>query len=98
MTCAAHIPPLTKPRLVTGSHGFPEPRHDRCGQTVGLRTILDGCGQEWAFCSKPNHEADVRSQAAYSDSLRLGELDAMRAELRERARHEWEADQRETAR
>ena len=92
--CSSRLPPGSKPALIESPTGYPDTRQRICGQSVGVRTFLDGQGQERGVCALPGHEEDVRSLAAYDDALRLRQLDALRHDLRERARHEWEQDQR----
>ena len=92
--CTSRIPPGSKPALIESPTGDPDTRQRICGQSVGIRTFLDGQGQERGFCALSGHEEDVRSQAAYDDALRLRQLDTMRHDLRERAHFEWEEDAR----
>ena len=94
ITCQSRIPPGSKPSLVPSQTDYPAALERRCGQSVGVRIFTDGQGQERAFCALSGHEDDVRSQAAYDDAMRLRQLDAMKHDLRERARHEMEEDQR----
>ena len=87
----SRIPPLSKPQLqIDPETGYPSLSHERCGQTVGTTTWPGHRGQMLVACSLPLHREDVESQDAPYRTAGSAVL-----EFGERARHEYEEDQRE---
>jgi hypothetical protein len=86
----SHVPPLTKPKIVPGDTNWPTSPAPRCGQTVGTTIWPGHHGQRMVACSLPLHREDVESQDAPYRTAGSAVL-----EFGERARHEYEEDQRE---
>ena len=89
LRCMSHVPPLTKPKLITNPiTGYPDVRHDRCGQVVGLSAWEGHHGQQMVACGLPGHRQDVEAQDA---PYRVD------PDFAHRMRHEMEENEREAA-
>ena len=84
--CRARLPLGSKPTVQPGPFGFPESVTIHCNQSVGVKPVRGGYA-----CPIPGHAADVEAQA-----LRWGAMPT-RQDLRQRARLEFEEDERANA-
>jgi hypothetical protein len=88
-----HLPPT----YGIGENGYPRLHHTRCLRRIGVTVWQGHHGQILAAC--PLHKREVEAQDAPYRTYRVGNSEMESASsLIERARHDWEEDQREAAR